>query len=366
MPFLVLLAMLIASVAHAQDPLEPNFGDVLGDQLRELGTSVGDYARLAGARRGRILKAERDLKECVARSCTNRPALEKELAQARAVDATVRKIEGALLASMGLPGFADFGDFLRKTITAINEEEDRKQEAMEIASRVEGPVKNWCGAGFKAQEVVEVLSSRGPLYADCVWDILQGWATPMGMKVYTPDGRSTRDVRDLYYILSKRELMAQSLCEKQVAHERDKETSTKVLEKLETCAAQYSEVARLKQMFERRIATERAKKQQEAEAAIAATARRRQECQGRIPELQAQITATNRELTDANAQVLQAEREYSREIAKQRLLPREARARVAQKRSELRASFRIDALYDRQQELIRNLMEVQKACVAAR
>jgi hypothetical protein len=365
MPFLILLMILVASVARAQDPLEPRFGDVLGDQVRELGASVGDYVRLAAMRKARVEAAERAVKECIARSCSNRAALEKELTQARAEDAIVRKIESGLLASMGLPGFADFGDFLRKTITAINEEENRKQEELAIFSSVEGPVKNWCAAGFKAQEVVEVPSSRGSLYADCIWDILQGWATPMGMKVYASDGRSTRNLRDLYYILAKRELMARSLCEKQVADEREKETSTKVLEKIDTCAARYSEVARLKQMFEQRIAVERVKKQQEVEAAIAATARRTQQCQG-ISELQAQIAAKSRELGDARTKAAQAEREYRRELATQRVPPSEARTRLEQRRAELQAAFGVDALTTQREELEKKLLEVQKACVAAR
>jgi hypothetical protein len=366
MPFLVLLAMLIASVAHAQYPLEPTFGDVLGDQVREFGASVGDYVRLAGMRKGRIEAAERSVKECIARSCGNRAALEKELAQARAEDAIVRKFESGLLAAIGLPGFADFGDFLRKTITAINEEESRKRQELAIVSSVEEPVKSWCFAGFKAEEVVGVASPKGPwLQENCIRGILQGWAAPMGMTLYGPDGRDTRDRRDFYYIVSKRELMARSLCEKQVAHERDKETSTKVLEKLDTCAAQYSEVARLKQMFEQRMAVERVKKQQEVEAAIAATARRTRECQG-ISELQKELAAKGRELGDARTKASAAEREYRRELAKQRLPPQEARARLEQKRAELQAQFGVDVITAQRVELEKKLVDVQRACAAAR
>ena len=371
MLLLVLLALLFASAAHAQYPFEPNAAEVIGGQLGELGTSVGDYARLAGERRGRILKAERDLKECVARSCSNRPALEKELAKARADDATVRKFESALLADIGLPGFEDFGDFLRKTVAAINEEESRKRQEMAIVSSVEEPVKNWCSAGFKAQEVVEIRTPRGPSRVDCIMDILQGWATPIGMNLYGPDGRDSADRRDFYYILSKRELLAGVACDKQLREEflrlppGDKGAATRFDQKRAACAAQYSEVARLQHMYNERMAVKRATKQQEVEAAVASTARRTQECQG-ISEMQAQIAAKSRELGDARAKASQAEREYRRELATQRLPPQEARTRLEQKRAQLQADFGVDALTAQRVELEKKLLDVQRACAAAR
>jgi hypothetical protein len=364
MPFLVLLMMLVASVAHAQDPFEPNAAEVIGGQLGELGASVGDYVRLTAMRKARVEAAERAVKDCIAKSCGNRAALEKELTEARAVDAIVRSAEGALLASLGVPGVADFGDLIRKTITAINEEESRKRQEMAIVSSVEGPVKNWCFAGFKANEVVEVQRSNGPDPVGCVWDVLQGWATPLGMKVSASDGRSKRNLGDLYYILSTRELMARSLCEKQVALDRDK-VPVRVQEKLDTCAAQYSEVARLKQMYEQRMVVQRARNQQEVEAAIAATARRTQDCQG-ISELQAQIAAKSRELGDARTKASQAEREYRRQLATQRLPPQEARTQLERKRADLQAEFGVDAIAAQRVELEKKLLEVQKACVAAR
>jgi hypothetical protein len=371
MPFLVLLAMLIASVAHAQDPFEPNFGDVLGAQLHELGASVGDYVRLAAMRKARVEAAERAVKACMAPACSNRAALEKELTQARAEDAIVRKIESTLLAEMGLPGFADFGDFIRKTINAINEEESRKRQEMAIVSSVEEPVRNWCAAGFKANEVVEVQISNGPDRVGCIWDVLQGWATPLGMKVSASEGRTTRNLRDLYYILSKRELLARVACSKQLREEflrlppGDKSAALKYDHKAAACAAQYSEVARLQHMYNERMLVLRAKKQQEVEAAIAATARRTQECQG-ISELQAQLAAKGRELGDARTKASQAEREYRRELAKERLPPQEARARLEQKHAELQATFGVDAITAQRVELEKKLLEVQRGCVAAR
>jgi hypothetical protein len=113
-------------------------------------------------------------------------------------------------------------------------------------------------------------------------------------------------VGQLYYILSTREAMARSLCDKQGAPDRDKDVAAKVQERFDTCVAQYSEVGRLRQMYEQRMVVQRAKKQQETEAAIAATARRTQQCQG-ISELQAQIAAKSRELGDARTKAAQAD-----------------------------------------------------------
>lgn len=128
-----------AAAQATDDPLRdrfrpPTFGEIMGDQVRQLGSHLDERNRLAQQRAQKIQSFAAELSACG--SCARRAQLQASLDYWKAADQLVDQAENAALSTMGLGQYRNIGELqvgmVEQLIAGSQQVEQQRQRDREL------------------------------------------------------------------------------------------------------------------------------------------------------------------------------------------------------------------------------------------